>query len=189
MCIYLVRYFNKYLLILLSLCSIVLNQYGFIVNNQIFTNYLNPFNFIFYFLMGRIAREYNWNFLFYKSRIISGILGLLICFTVWIFWETDYPSYFSLWCVFFVLGSFMVIDSNLVLIPCHFFAPIGKLSFVIYLLHIQFAGIVNTRMSGILEYMKVPIAFFIVILFVKGLLWVLEHIVKNTKINNNLGFR
>ena len=185
LCMILSRYINKWMLVVLSICSIALS-WDYLPHNDIFTRYLNPFNFLLYFQLGRLAREYEWVPLSPRWALP---IGILICVVCGILWHTNEPSYFSLWCIPFSVGAFMVVDSLLQLFLWQGLVYIGKLSFVIYLSHIQIVGAINARMSGYWEYFKVPIAFSVALFFVWILYKFVNHIVKHDSIKVYLGFR
>ena len=63
-----------------------------------------------------------------------------------------------------------------------------KLSFVIYLVHNQIAGIINSRFIGLLEYIKVPVAVLITI----GVVILIKYIVRKFRLDSlsrYFGFR
>lgn len=179
------KYCNNYLLIVLSIISIALS-WSYIPHNEIITRYLNPFNFVLYFELGKIAREKNMQI---KNNIATALGSLLVLTMIGIFWPSSEPSYFSILCIPFVIAVFIFMDSCLRLFPLRFFVPVGKYSFVIYLCHIQLAGIVNGRLHGWLELVKVPIAFMITCVFVISIKIVLERINKDGKCLEWLGYR
>lgn len=184
-CMALSKYVNSYLLIILSIISITLS-WDFIPHNRILTRYLNPFNFILYFELGKIAREQKWQI---NNKMISAIGSLSILIIVGVLWPSFEPCYFSILCIPFVIAAFMFIDTILRLFSLRFMIPIGKYSFVIYLCHILIAGVINGRLHGWMEYIKVPVAFIITCIFVFALKLSIDKVFSNEKVSVWLGYR
>ena len=157
------KYFNEWLLVAVSLVSIGLS-WEYIPHNGIFTRYLNPFNFIIYYALGRLVRKLRYTH-FNTSKFTGGVkilLSTIVIFCAVMLWKGE-PTYFNLLCVPFSM-SFLVILYNVL---NSFNAPllinIGKISFVVYLIHIQIVGVINTWMTGHgLEYFKVFCAYAVV---------------------------
>jgi len=185
MCIVLSKFCNSYLLIILSIVSIALS-WNYIPHNQIITRYLNPFNFILYFELGKIARMKNLQI---TNNIVSVFGSFLILIIIGIIWPTSEPCYFSILCIPFVVAAFIFLNGILRLYPLRFLVPIGKYSFVIYLCHIHIAGIVNGRLYGWMEFIKVPIAFLITCIFVSVVNKVVQNIYKEGRLLEWLGYR
>lgn len=162
MCIILSKILNRYLLFVLSIISIALS-WNVIPHNEIFTRYLNPFNFIIYFELGKWVREYNIQ-IKHSQTLLP--VSLFFLFMIGCLWPSIEPCYFSILCIPFVIAAFIGIDCFFRLVPLRFLIPIGKYSFVIYLCHIQIAGVINGRLHGVFEFIKVPIAFLITCVFV-----------------------
>lgn len=186
-CMLLSRYVNKWILIVLGIVSTALGV-TIIPYNDAFTPYVNPFNFILYFLLGRITREYHWNWERNWLVIVSFIIATA---SLWI-WNEDRPHYFHLCCIPFCLSIFIIAWNIFSKVHWAWAIWIGKVSFVIYFCHMQIAGITNTTLSLLwgspLELLKYPIAIIIVLLFVYILYFVLNKF-NLTIISKYLGFR
>lgn len=186
MCILLSRFCNRYIILLLSILSITLS-WNYIPHNDIFTRYLNPFNFILYFELGKIVREKDLRI---KNYINSLIVSIMIMVLTGILWPSLQPTYFSIICIPFVMAALVFFDSLLKLLPMKFLITMGKYSYVIYLCHIQIAGIINGRMhGGLMEILKVPIAFILTFAFVAIVYQVVSNTNKEGKLLKYLGFR
>lgn len=133
-----------------------------------------------------MARTHNWQI---SNKIVTTIGSLAIMIIVGTLWPSLEPNYFSLLCVPFVMAAFIFIDTILNIFPLRFLIPIGKCSFVIYLCHIIIAGVVNGRLHGWMEYIKVPVAFIITYIFVFTIKLAIEKIFKNKKVLGWLGYR
>lgn len=169
-CMLLSQYFNKYLLMFVSCVSIALS-WDYVPHNEIFTRYLNPFNFIIYFELGKLVREKGWKT---NNNFAVAICSLIVLVTIGFLWDSLDPCYFSICCIPFVIAAFLLVNSSIAMFPVKQLIPIGKYSFVIYLSHIHIAGLINSRMHGWLEFFKVPLAFVVVCFLV-----VLLHIFLN----------
>ena len=112
LCIILARFVNKWILLALALISTGLGP-DIVIYNDVLTPYLNPFNFIFYFLIGRMAREYEWKFEAYRVLIVSLIIGTASLFM----WHNPNPSYFNLFCIQSFLNSLFVVEYSFVPAP------------------------------------------------------------------------
>lgn len=58
-CQILSRYLNNFVLLVLGLVSMFLSVYHVIPYNELFTPYVNPFNFVGYFAIGSLMRSYD----------------------------------------------------------------------------------------------------------------------------------
>lgn len=183
-CMFFSNYFNRWILMTLSIISIYLS-YDIIPHNDIFTRYLNPFNFLIYYQLGLIAREYDWKFLnfFYEITI-----GISLCIATW-FCMVGVPSYFSLYCIINAVGTFLIIDGLVHVASCRFVIYIGKISFVIYLMHISIASFFNARLHNNLEFVKVLFAFLCVICIVYILDNITNKVNRLKKFRSSIGFK
>lgn len=148
---------NDWILVAISILSIFLS-WNYLPHNEIFTRYLNPFNFIIYYSLGRIARKYDFNPIG-KYYIACSIIALISIIVLW----KDNHTYFNLYCIPFSAASFILLYNIVYFYNNAFLIKIGKISFVIYLIHIQIAGIINSLFTKFrLEHIKVFVAFFTV---------------------------
>lgn len=150
---------NEWLLVTVSLVSIGLS-WEYIPHNGILTRYLNPFNFIIYYALGRLVRKYAIPL----QDILGGknSLSTIVIFCVVMLWKGE-PTYFNLLCVPFSMSFFVILYNILNRFNAPLLINIGKISFVVYLIHIQIVGVINTWMTGHgLEHFKVFCAYAIV---------------------------
>ena len=186
-CILLVHYVNDWFLLLLGVLSQVLSSlqtlfpYG-----DVWTVNLNPFNFTVYFCLGRLIRKYWGGRVSYKFLVPI----CLICSIVFPLFIT--PSYENPFIVA-VAFSVMILTYGLFInYKNKWLIEIGKMSFVIYLCHIQIAGFIQALYRPLwgtwLELTKVFVAFFIVCVFCFALKSVLVQF-KLEKVTRYLGFR
>lgn len=92
---------NDWILVAISILSIFLS-WNYLPHNEIFTRYLNPFNFIIYYSLGRIARKYDFNPIG-KYYIACSIIALISIIVLW----KDNHTYFNLYCIPFSAASFI----------------------------------------------------------------------------------
>lgn len=185
-CQLLSRYINRSILMCLGLTSMFLSYYGVISYNEVFTPYVNPFNFICYFVLGSYLRLYD-KWMNIKPIEGGGFLAvslLLIVFFKPVYW---YPySLVSSVALFLALYAFLQRYNSRIVVE------IGKLSFVIYLSHMQLAGAINQILKPLwgasVEFIKVLIAFALVTILVWCLQRLLWHF-KLSSIERCLGFR
>lgn len=183
-CTILGRYINNFVLIVLSAVSIYLSL-DYIPHNDIITRYLNPFNFLIYYCLGRITRKSKIN-LVNKKNVIGAMFVFVVSIVTW----DSFPTYFDLHCIFFSMSAYIILMGFLgSLSDLSFLIFIGKLSFVIYLVHIQIAGFFNTRMGGGMECIKVPVAFFVTVCFVAMLNYLISHNSKTYSYMRFMGFK
>lgn len=186
-CKFLSRIFGRYylVLILISLLSICLTAKDTIPYGEYFTAYTNPFNFYVYFQIGRFIRKKNIELLDVRLFLIS----LIVCFVSLCLWD-ETPSYFSLYSVVVSVCAFIVLYRIAYLME--YGEEIGKLSYVIYLVHLVPASILNRHGEMIFgtwfEYVKVPLIFGLIVIVV----WIgklfLQHM-HYVKLYNYLGYR
>lgn len=186
-CKFLSRIFGRYYLalILISLLSICLTAKNIIPYGEYFTAYTNPFNFYVYFQIGRSIRKKNIELLDVRLFLIS----LIVCFANLYLWD-ETPSYFSLYSVVVSVCAFIILYRIAYLMD--YGEEIGKLSYVIYLVHLVPASILNRHGEMVFgtwfEYVKVPLIFGLIAIAV----WIgklfLQH-VHYVKAYNYLGYR
>lgn len=173
-CMLLSRYVNKWILIVLGIISTALGV-NIIPYNDVFTPYVNPFNFILYFSLGRLAREYHWEWEKNWLVVVSVIIAIV---SLWI-WNEDRPHYVHLCCIPFCISIFIIAWNVFRRVHWPWAVWIGKVSFVIYFCHMQIVGKVDTLLSVLhgspLELLKYPIAFAVVVAFVYTTQVVLER--------------
>lgn len=177
------RYY--YILLLISLMSIYLTAKNMMPYNEYFTAYTNPFNFYVYFQTGRIIRQNNIELLSVKLFLMS----LAVCIISLCAWS-ETPSYFSLYSVVVSICSFVVLYR--IAYHIKYGEEVGKLSYVIYLVHLVPASILNRHgyiiFGAWFEYLKVPLIFFLILIVV----WIGKLLLQqmhNVKLYKYLGYR
>lgn len=180
------RYINRSILLCLGLASMFFSYYGVIPYTEVFTPYVNPFNFIAYFVVGGFLRSYDkWMRI---SLTGGGILfvasALMIVLLKPVYW---YPYSLIVSIVLFLslFALFHHFNSKIIV-------GIGKLSFVIYLSHMQFAGAVNQLLKMLwgtpVEFVKTIVAFALVTI----LIWALQRLLIHfgfDSVKRYLGYR
>lgn len=174
-CMLLSRYINKWILIVLGIVSTALGV-TIIPYNDVFTPYVDPFNFILYFSLGRLAREYHWEWEKSWLVVVSVIIAIV---SLWI-WNEERPQYFNLYCIPFCISIFIISWTIFRRVLWIWVIWIGKVSFVIYFCHMQIVGKVDSLLSFLrgspLELLKYPIAFAVVVVFVYLTQYLLKRI-------------
>lgn len=175
----------RYILPLMSLVSIYLTQKNMIPYNEYFTAYTNPLNFYVYFQIGRFIRQKNIELLNVRLFFMS-LAACIICLCAW----SETPSYFSLYSVVVSICSFVVLYR--IAYHIKYGEEVGKLSYVIYLVHLVPASILNRHGQMVFgawfQYLKVPLIFFLILIVV----WIgklLLQQVHNGEIDKYLGYR
>ncbi|MEG2158130.1 MAG: acyltransferase family protein [Bacteroidaceae bacterium] len=180
------RYINIYVCVALGLLSILFTELRYIPYNDFFTEFTNPFNFTIYYVLGLFIRRFDLqHFLEKKAMIITGTVILIFYYIMQI-----RVSYFMFTCIPFCLSSYCLLYYISSRIKGNSLISIGKLSFAIYLSHIQIAGFVNSFFfkysTGVFESTKAIIAFLFSFLFV----YLVSILTKRyTIIHKALGFR
>ena len=169
----------------LSLLSIVFTSMSVIPYNDYFTPYTNPFNFLIYFQMDMLYRRLHVRILGCKYTVFS-LIAMLLLYMMTI----GLHSYFNLFCVPIAISAF-VLFYNLSSIINHG-EIVGKTSYVIYLCHLIPVSIFNRHgmefFGGWFDYFKVPIAFFMITVFVCFGYFLVAKLELN-KLSKILGYR
>lgn len=178
---------NTWILIGLSILSITIGH-DYIPHNDVFTRYLNPFNFIIYFELGYVARQYNLKIC---NPWIAILTGIALSVASWFLFSDTRPSYFSIYCLLFFIGAFLIIDGILHITMSGFGVYVGKISFVIYLTHISFASYINSQLQTYSWgcYIKVIIAFSVVLILVYFLDTITQQNTFLQSLRSFIGFR
>lgn len=173
---------DEKILIVVSIISIFLS-WDYLPHNEYFTRYLNPFNFIIYYELGRLSYKYNFQPIG-KYKVILSIVILFIIYHLW-----DNPTYFNIYCIIFSTSIFIILYNILYIYNNSILINIGKISFVMYLIHIQIAGVINSLSIKLgFEQIKVFIALFVVSILVILLNKAINQTC-NKKWSKYLGFR
>lgn len=184
-CQLLVRYVNKWGLAICGLISMLLTHLDVIPINEYLTPYSNPFNLILYFLIGREYRLKKGDIIPLSSKTV-----VIAVFVLWLFiiiFKT--PLYWNVLTPVFSVSLFYFLWFVLNYLPeSKSIVKVGKISFVLYLCHMQIAQSIAghfCNMSGGAVWgnlLKVPIAFICVVIMVLAL----ERILKYKECNKML---
>lgn len=179
--------------IFIGLCSIILSQLDIIPYTSKWTPYLNPFNFIFYFSFGVLLRRSNlWAYrssgLLCLSAIIIFMLMYVLCLNF--SWKLFFNIHTLLmqisltWILISLVGRFKISSKLLVYI--------GKVSFLIYLIHIQFASTINkitfALPSPYMQVLKIFVAFVIVLILIYIMDFLTRRMSVLRKLRSFIGF-
>ena len=160
-CIVLSRLCNEWILVGLGLLSQILSFCNIIPYNQVFTQYVNPLNFIIYFAVGRLIREF---FDIERTNPQCVVISALVVILFLSFPDLK-PRYCSPFTILFTTSLFYLSYCFFFQIEIPLMAQLGKFSYVLYLSHIQIAGFVHFSLQSIwgtwIEPIKVFIAFII----------------------------
>lgn len=146
----------QYALMMISVVSIVLTSCNKIEYNDYFTPYTNPLNFLIYFQIGHLVRKYELNI---ANNIL--LFGALITMVLSLICWNDLPSYFSIFAIPVSLSAYVILYKIASIMQGG--EGIGKLSYVIYLIHLVPVGIINRYglkyIGAEFDFIKVPLAF------------------------------
>lgn len=143
------KYFIR-ILVFLSITSIIVTSYGYL--NYI-NPYLNPFNFIIYFIIGIRLKDKS-NVMEFGSLCYKNIIIILLIYLTGLIYIKHYDITYGYWgkstlfiqpfgiLLIFGLASYRSFHSKKMLL-------IGKRSFTIYLLHMPIAGIITRILNNI----------------------------------------
>lgn len=136
------------LCIIISVVSVYLTVYHVIPQYQYFNQYINLFNWIGFFALGILIRKENLleELINTKSFIISLII-VVASIGVAVLRGNEVKSYVDVTSLFTeVFGLILILNLSNYLANNKILIDIGKKSFFIYLMHIQIAGIITTRL-------------------------------------------
>ena len=115
------------------------------------TNYLNIFNWIGFFALGMLLREFDETtlirFLLKARWIVTPCFGLLLIIAVILrSWNFTYFSYLGI--PFELLGALTVFSvSTMPLVKWAFFSRLSDCSYAIYLTHMVFVGLLDSLLN------------------------------------------
>lgn len=158
---------NNLFWIIIGVCSIILSQLKLIPYNSFFTIYMNPFNFILFFALGKVFRykklwhpvEYNKP-LFFLSLVI-----VIVTFFI--------PNFYTQVWYFNIISLFVNVSLIIVLLyvtksltkKYNFIVQLGECTYIIYLTHISIASFLNRfldpYLGGFFSIIKIIIAFLL----------------------------
>lgn len=163
-CMILRKVINDYFLLFMGICSQILTTYTNIIPySDVWTSNLNPLNFIVYFEIGRIIQKLHITEEIDLKKAVGAFFIIIAFLTI------GKPQYYGPLTFIFTINSFLLFYYCLSQFSNTLFIKIGKISFVIYLCHIQIAGFIQAIYKPLwgtwLEPTKVLIAFVIVCIF------------------------
>lgn len=137
-----------FVLFLASLVSCLLTGKGLLDYIYI---YVNPFNWLVYFVSGILVHKYNLLNIIVRisSKLLPILMALFIYYLAWVIWDGEFVKYwgngnilFGLFMILMCLGSAysLSIDDNIIK---RMLSQIGSVSFTIYLIHMPLAGIIS----------------------------------------------
>lgn len=171
-----------YICMAMSIGSVLLSAFGAIKFSYL-NQYLNVFNWVGFFALGILIRRKNWLLKIAKISFFLVAFALLILFIVLsVIRGTLIEAYIDIYSIPIELCGFIcclffskLLSSNKVLID------LGKKSFLIYLMHIQIAGAINTRLpyNTVFLILRPFIALAVCYLFTK----ILEFVMRKLKLS------
>lgn len=146
---YITKNWQLVLCVIISIISVYLSFFNIIPHNQYFNQYLNPFNWVGFFALGILLRKFNLlDKLTNTKAFVLSFIGLAISIVAaTVFREKEFMSYIDATSLFTeVFGFTAVLNFSNWLANSKLLVDIGKKSFFIYLMHIQFVGFINSRL-------------------------------------------
>lgn len=201
-CLYLLCYFvrrNKTVLFAYAFISILSNIATGLSMLEFLNSYLNPFNFLLFFVIGILIAEYNiFEKLleFSKKILVISLPVYLITLMVLAYFEIK-VSYFILYFIPIEITAILCVFgmSNAICNkPPKFFAEIGELSYSIYLLHMPFAGVIAAvfglvDLGGVLTFLRPMVVLLITYFVIKIVVVVTTKIPRLKFFNTLIGMR
>ena len=145
---YITKRWQLVLCVIISIVSVYLTAFHIIPVVPYFNQYLNLFNWIGFFAIGILLRKENLleKLINTKSFIISLII-VVASIIVAVLRDNEVKSYVDVTSLFTeVFGLVFILNLSNWLANNKLLIDIGKKSFFIYLMHIQVAGIITTRL-------------------------------------------
>lgn len=138
-----------YITILISIVSNILTIAKIWWVTDWCTPYTNPFNWLIFFALGimwRKKEKYLKKIVSKSSLVVISSVVFVDIYVLWIFYnvEISYWNFFSLF--FEILGCIVILYLAWYLRKISCLQRLGKNTFFIYLIHMQIAGIINTRL-------------------------------------------
>lgn len=188
-CIVLSHYVNSWILLLLGIATQALTTYSQLIPyNEIWTFNLNPFIFMASFTTGRLFRKYDCLGKYKNWWMPLSVLVMILFLAL-----KGQPDYYSPFTVIFTGSLLVFLYGVFMRFSVSWINYIGKISFVIYLCHIQIAGAVQAIWKPLwgsyLEPVKIFVAFAIVVLFCLGIQLIIERAIKKPELLRLLGYR
>lgn len=145
---YITKNWQLILCVFMSVISVYLTAFEVIPHNEYFNQYINPFNWIGFFALGILIRKENWlEKLINAKMFVFSVIGLVISILFAVLRDNEIKSYVDVTSLFIEIFGFMVVlNLSKLLAKNKLLIDVGKKSFFIYLMHIQIAGLINTRL-------------------------------------------
>ena len=172
---------------LISLISVLLSILSVIGYNSVWNQYTNVFNWIGFFALGVMLRDKNWLDKILSLKVAIPAFLILIAFLVLSTLEDGpieaYINPYSL--PIEVFGSICVLETAWLLRQCKVIIDLGKKSFFVYLIHIQIAGLINTRLpdNTVFFILRPFLAVGVCYIIAK----ILEWVIKKTRLYEKIG--
>lgn len=134
--------------IIISIVSVYLTTFEIIPHNEYFNQYINPLNWIGFFALGLLLRQENLLEKIIGIKVFAfSLVGLVISIVIAVLRGNEIKAYIDVTSIFTeVFGLILAINLSYLLANSKLLIDIGKKSFFIYLMHIQVAGLINTRL-------------------------------------------
>ena len=145
---YITKKWHLVLCIVISIISVYLTAYQVIPQLQYFNQYINLFNWVGFFALGILLRKENLleKLINTKAFVIS-LVVLVASIGVAVLRGNEVKSYVDITSLFTeVFGLVFILNLSNWLANNKLLIDIGKKSFFIYLMHIQVAGVITTRL-------------------------------------------
>ena len=146
---YITKNWQLVVCVIISILSVYLSFFKIIPYNQYFNQYLNPFNWVGFFALGILLRKENLldKLINIKAFVFAFIGFVMSIVAVIAFRLNEFLSYTDVTSLFTeIFGFIVVLNLSNWLSNSKLLIDIGKKSFFIYLMHIQVAGAINTRL-------------------------------------------
>lgn len=185
-------YDNPWVWICIGIVSILLTQTRLISYTSFWTPYMNPFNFIAYFSAGVLLRRREWWNL-RSSNVWMLCVMVIVVLTYLVAVKFDLEWYFNLHTFIVRLfgALFLISLVSKLKVSSPKLVYVGKVSFVIYLVHMPVASTINKIMSIMppyAEFIKLLMAFSISLFAVWLMDYISKRVLKNFNVRSLIGF-
>ncbi len=145
---YVTKNWQLILCVIISVVSVYLTAFEVIPHNEYFNQYINPFNWIGFFALGILIRKENLSEKLINAKVfVVSLVGVVISIAIAVLNGNEIKAYMDVTSVFTeFFGFIVVLNLSNWLANNRLLIDIGKKSFFVYLMHIQIAGFINTRL-------------------------------------------
>ena len=165
--------------IVFNVLSLLLTQNGMVKLSLPLTNYLNLFNWAGFFSLGILLKRYQT--MFSKHGVWKATVVWLVVLSLFYFIpiKKDYWSLYA--AILEVISAWFIYETSFLLYNFKAFQLIGKQSLLIYLIHMQPVGLINSRIcfDNVWIDLITPLIAFVLI---SGLVVVGVKIISKTKV-------